>query len=155
MVTIWLTQPKEITDFKQFLELTKGGKGAKDAKAKSTKRSTLFITQLCWSRKTRESPSSRSEEADISTLSKPTRTTLPRDWRPTSTATNSRRCSSRTELSRRPRNDVYYLNVQLFTQSQPFSRCVFVLFFLILYFNSNTISDALVSTLSESINSQL
>lgn len=37
MVSIWLTQPKEITDFKKFLEIAKGNKTAKDAKDAKTK----------------------------------------------------------------------------------------------------------------------
>jgi len=40
---MFLAQPKEITDFKQFLELTKGNKTAKDAKTKAPKRSIYFV----------------------------------------------------------------------------------------------------------------
>ena len=46
MVNYSLIQPKEITDFKQFLELTKGNKAAKDAKTKVAKKSTFKFIQL-------------------------------------------------------------------------------------------------------------
>ena len=100
MVNIWLIQPKEITDFKKFLELAKGNKAAKDAKdtkTKVAKKSNPIITQLYSSRKTRESQSSKLEEANICTPSRLTRTNLPRDLKTDWTETNSRKFKLRTE----------------------------------------------------------
>ena len=39
MVIMWIIQPKEITEFKKFLEIAKGNKISKDAKAKAPKKS--------------------------------------------------------------------------------------------------------------------
>lgn len=113
MVILWLTQPKEITDFKKFLDLAKGNKtakDAKDAKTKPAKKSNAFVTQPSSSRRIISWPSLKSERANICIPSKQTRTTLPRDSKTGSTVTSSKKSKLKTESSRRrKRNDSHFI----------------------------------------------
>lgn len=57
MVIVWLTQPKEITDFKKFLELAKGNKTAKDTKdtkTKPAKKSNTFFYSAVFIKKNKK-----------------------------------------------------------------------------------------------------
>jgi len=112
----FVTQPRQIKNASEFINLIKNVTAAGDKNKKvAKKKSTCNVMQPSSSRETllELSKNSRSERADISILSELTSPTLPLPSRADSEET-SRRSKSKEEksLPRRPKNDRPYLNWQ-------------------------------------------